>query len=138
LKTIRIKPRNAIFIYQTRPVSNILEKEPYMNEGQIKKKIATGKSHEVLRNKILSREKVRLDQLSAHISRILGRKIKFYEPSPKKKKEDEYIDLDISIDDEKRSLYLQGSGFLQIAEILSTIEYIEAPLNILLVDEPDL
>lgn len=109
-----------------------------MNEGQIKKKIATGKSHEVLRNKILSREKVRLDQLSAHISRILGRKIKFYEPSPKKKKEDEYIDLDISIDDEKRSLYLQGSGFLQIAEILSTIEYIEAPLNILLVDEPDL
>lgn len=36
-----------------------------------------------------------------------------------------------------KELYLQGSGFLQILEILSTIEYIDAPLKILLVDEPD-
>lgn len=32
---------------------------------------------------------------------------------------------------------LQGSGFLQIVEILSTVEFIDAPLKLLLVDEPD-
>ncbi|MEZ9706973.1 AAA family ATPase, partial [Vibrio breoganii] len=34
-------------------------------------------------------------------------------------------------------LHLQGSGFLQVAEIFSTITYVDAPLSILLVDEPD-
>src|SRR5699024_6004777 len=43
-----------------------------------------------------------------------------------------------SINDSKPyDLHLQGSGFLQIVEILSTIEFIDAPLKLLLVDEPD-
>jgi predicted ATP-dependent endonuclease of OLD family len=137
LRSIPSKPLDAVFVYQTRPVSNILENEPYMNEGQIKRKIATGQSHEVLRNKIISRNNEKLRLLSEQISEITGTKAKFIEPTPRKKNEDEYIDLEIEMDDRKTNLYLQGSGFLQIAEILSTIEYIDAPLNILLVDEPD-
>ena len=40
----KIKLSKAIFIYQTRPVANVLAYEPIMNVGQISKKIKIGKS----------------------------------------------------------------------------------------------
>lgn len=59
-------------------------------------------------------------------------------PSDSRKNKDEFIHLGVSINESKPyDLHLQGSGFLQIVEILSTVEFIEAPLKLLLVDEPD-
>ncbi len=48
--------KNAVFIYQTRPISTIYKNEPFYNNAQIEKKISIGKSHDVLRNKILKTE----------------------------------------------------------------------------------
>ena len=122
-----------IFIYQTRPISNILQKEPFYNIGKIKKSIEKGLSQEVLRNKIISKEIQDVETLENNISNIIGEEIKFSKVSTHQKKNDEFITLNIN----NKDLYLQGSGLLQIIEILSTINYVDAPLNILLVDEPD-
>ena len=127
----------AVFIYQTRPVAGVHQFEPYYNEAQIKKKIQKGSSHEVLRNKIIAKRKTIFD-LESGISEILEKTVKFTLPSAVRRDKDEYIQLGVSIDDSKPyDLHLQGSGFLQIVEILSTVEFIEAPLKLLLVDEPD-
>lgn len=127
----------AIFIYQTRPVAGVHQFEPYYNEAQIKKKIQKGYSHEVLRNKIISKRKS-IANLESSISEILQKNVKFSIPSDARKNKDEFIQLDVSINDSKAyDLHLQGSGFLQIVEILSTVEFIDAPLKLLLVDEPD-
>ncbi|PSJ45251.1 hypothetical protein C7H85_11385 [Zobellella endophytica] len=127
----------AIFIYQTRPVAGVHQYEPYYNEAQIKRKIQKGSSHEVLRNKIISKRRS-ISDLEGSISEILDKKVKFDIPSPARKDKDEFIRLGVSIDGSKYyDLHLQGSGFLQIVEILSTIEFIDAPLKLLLVDEPD-
>ena len=67
-----IKLKDAIFIYQTRPVANILQNEPFMNKGQVKKKIKISKSQEVLRNKIISKNNEGLRDLEKSISDILG------------------------------------------------------------------
>ncbi|WP_323592445.1 hypothetical protein [Aliarcobacter butzleri] len=48
-----IKLSESVFIYQTKPISNIPQKEPFYNHAQILKKIFVGKSLEVLRNKLL-------------------------------------------------------------------------------------
>jgi len=48
--------KNALFIYQTRPISTIFKNEPFYNNAQIERKISIGKSHDVLRNKILKTE----------------------------------------------------------------------------------
>lgn len=127
----------AIFIYQTRPVAGVHQFEPYYNEAQIKRKIQKGYSHEVLRNKIIAKRKS-ISDLESSISEILEKDVKFTMPSDARKNKDEFIQLDVSIDRSKYyDLHLQGSGFLQIVEILSTVEFIEAPLKLLLVDEPD-
>ncbi len=127
----------AIFIYQTRPVSGVHQFEPYLNEAQIKKKIQKGSSHEVLRNKILSKRRT-VDTLESNISDVVGKDVKFRLPAVTRREKDEHIKLEVSIDSGKfYDLHLQGSGFLQIVEILSTIEFVEAPLKLLLVDEPD-
>ncbi|CUZ17410.1 MULTISPECIES: ATP-dependent nuclease [Serratia] len=127
----------AIFIYQTRPVAGVHQFEPYYNEAQIKRKIQKGYSHEVLRNKIIAKRKS-ISDLESSISEILEKDVKFAMPSDTRKNKDEFIQLDVSIDSSKYyDLHLQGSGFLQIVEILSTVEFIEAPLKLLLVDEPD-
>ena len=127
----------AIFIYQTRPVAGVHQFEPYYNEAQIKRKIQKGYSHEVLRNKIIAKRKS-ISDLESSISEILEKDVKFTMPSDARKNKDEFIQLDVSIDSSKYyDLHLQGSGFLQIVEILSTVEFIEAPLKLLLVDEPD-
>lgn len=127
----------AIFIYQTRPVAGVHQYEPYYNEAQIKKKIQKGSSHEVLRNKIIAKRRTILE-LETSISEILERRVKFSLPATNRREKDEYIDLRVSINDSKPyDLHLQGSGFLQIVEILATVEFIDAPLKLLLVDEPD-
>ncbi|GAC28621.1 ATP-dependent nuclease [Brumicola pallidula] len=127
----------AIFIYQTRPVAGVHQFEPYYNEAQIKKKIQKGSSHEVLRNKIISKRKS-ISDLEASISEIVEKEIKFTLPPTTKREKDEYVCLDVSVDGSKPyDLHLQGSGFLQIVEILATVEFVDAPLKLLLVDEPD-
>lgn len=127
----------AIFIYQTRPVSGVHQYEPYYNEAQIKRKIQKGSSHEVLRNKIIAKRKS-ISELESSISEILEKTVRFTMPSDSRKNKDESIQLGVSINGSKPyDLHLQGSGFLQIVEILSTVEFIEAPLKLLLVDEPD-
>lgn len=122
-----------IFIYQTRPIANVLQKEPFLNEGKIKNKIENGSSQEVLRNKILTKTPEELKILEQNISDVIEQPVKFSKITPNQKKNDEYINLKIN----DKDIHLQGSGLLQIIEILSTINYIEAPLNVLLVDEPD-
>lgn len=127
----------AVFIYQTRPVAGVHQYEPYYNEAQIKRKIQKGSSHEVLRNKIIAKRRS-ISDLESSISEILEKTVKFDMPSDSRKNKDEFIQLGVSINESKPyDLHLQGSGFLQIVEILSTIEFIEAPLKLLLVDEPD-
>lgn len=127
----------AIFIYQTRPVAGVHQFEPYYNEAQIKKKIQKGYSHEVLRNKIISKRHS-ISQLEGSISKIVEKSIQFKLPRQAKRDKDEYVCLDVSVNGSKPyDLHLQGSGFLQIVEILATVEFIDAPLKLLLVDEPD-
>jgi ABC-type branched-subunit amino acid transport system ATPase component len=127
----------AVFIYQTRPVAGVHQYEPYYNEAQIKRKIQKGSSHEVLRNKIIAKRRS-ISELEASISEILEKTVKFNMPSDSRKNKDEFIQLGVSINESRPyDLHLQGSGFLQIVEILSTVEFIEAPLKLLLVDEPD-
>lgn len=127
----------AIFIYQTRPIAGVHQFEPYYNEAQIKRKIQKGSSHEVLRNKIISKRKS-ISDLEKSISQIVEKEIKFTLPPSTRREKDEYVCLDVSVDGSKPyDLHLQGSGFLQIVEILATVEFIDAPLKLLLVDEPD-
>lgn len=127
----------AIFIYQTKPISGVHQYEPYYNEAQIKKRIQKSSSHEVLRNKIIAKRRS-IEQLEHNISKILEKDVKFELPALNRKDKDEHVDLKVSVDGSKAyDLHLQGSGFLQIVEILSTIEFIQAPLKLLLVDEPD-
>ena len=47
----RCSLKNAVLIYQTRPISTIYRNEPFYNNAQ-EKKVSIGKSHDVLRNKI--------------------------------------------------------------------------------------
>ena len=132
-KSKNTKLDEIIFIYQTRPIANVLQKEPFLNQGKIKNKIENGLSQEVLRNKILTKTNDELIILENDISKVIDQQVKFSKITPNQKKNDEYINLKIN----DKDIHLQGSGLLQIIEILSTINYIEAPLNILLVDEPD-
>ncbi|MFS1440864.1 AAA family ATPase [Vibrio sp. 10N.286.46.E10] len=127
----------AIFIYQTRPVAGILQYEQYHNDAQVKKKIQKGLSHEVLRNKIIAKRDT-ITELQERITSILGKTVEFELPPKTRARTDEFVSLKVSIGaGKKQDLHLQGSGFLQIVEILSTIEFLDAPLKLLLVDEPD-
>lgn len=46
-----------IFIYQTKPISQITLDEPFYNNAQILKKISLAKSNQLVRNKILKTQK---------------------------------------------------------------------------------
>lgn len=138
LREKKIKLSKAIFIYQTRPVASVLANEPIMNTGQISKKIEEGKSQEVLRNKIvIGRTPDQIKQLTNTVRDIVNYNFEFDYVNRTKKDIDEHVDLKIKVNGKSLDLHLQGSGFLQVAEIFSTITYVEAPLSILLVDEPD-
>lgn len=135
LKTKHIKLDEAIFLYQTSPIAQVLSQEPFMNEGQVRKKIMRGKSQEVLRNKILLHRN--LQQLEQQVSNVLGSEIKFKILNKNLKNKDEYINLQVLNQSKQFDLHLQGSGLIQISEIFATVDYLDSKLNILLIDEPD-
>lgn len=136
LNHLRIKLDEVLFIYQTKPISNILSKEPFMNNGQVLKKISIGKSHEVLRNKIIKKSGNEKLIFENQISKVLCKDYHFIFKNTNQTN-DEYIDLKVLSNNKELDIHLQGSGFLQVAEIFSTIGYIENAMNILLIDEPD-
>ncbi|MDY3352383.1 AAA family ATPase [Riemerella anatipestifer] len=135
LKTKHIKLDEAIFLYQTSPIAQVLAQEPFMNEGQVRKKIMRGKSQEVLRNKILLHRN--LQRLEEQVSNVLGSEIKFKILNKSLKNKDEYINLQVLNQTKQFDLHLQGSGLIQISEIFATVDYLDSKLNILLIDEPD-
>lgn len=120
-----VNASNVISINETRPIANIIANEPRMTSGQIKEKIAKGKSYEVLRNKIINREA----QVANHIEYVTGTK-----PTFSWSDNNAYIEMKV----DHKNILSCGSGFLQMAEIFSSIEFSsEAKIRILLIDEPD-
>lgn len=135
LRTKHVKLDDAIFLYQTNPIARVLAQEPFMNEGQVRKKIMRGKSQEVLRSKILLHNNV--TDLETQVSNVLGKPVKFQITNQNKKDKDEYINLQVENGGHSLDLHLQGSGLIQVTEIFATVDYLESKLNILLIDEPD-
>lgn len=115
-----------ISVSETRPVANIIVKEPYMYKAQVMDKIAKGKGYEVLRNKI----KDIIPDVENHINNVLQANYHITEVDRGNK---QYISLQV----DGKNILSYGSGFLQLAEIFSSIEYIGAEIGILLIDEPD-
>src|SRR5690606_35511532 len=56
----------VIFIYQTRPISSVNQKEPYFNAAQVKRKILRGSSQEALRNKLI----LKRDMISRSLAKV--------------------------------------------------------------------
>jgi AAA15 family ATPase/GTPase len=138
---------NSIFTYQTKPISQIIKNEPFYNHAQIIKKISLAKSNELIRNKILKSKKKnsaivkeRFEYLENKIQNVLGvnYSIKWKNDN---QNDDEYVRITIKEEEKKEvEIALMGSGFLQIVEIFSTLQFInhnENCLNIILIDEPD-
>ena len=113
-------------INEAKTVTNIIVREPYMYKGQIKDKISKGKSYEVLRNKIITNMK----EVESRISKVLDKEYTFKEIDKENKN---YIELHVN----SNNLLSYVSVFLQLAEIFSSIEFIDAEINILLFDEPE-
>lgn len=127
---------NFIMFFETRPIYSITSKEPYMNKGQVLSKISKGKGHEVLRNKIIgySTTKESRMRIEEHIYNITGERFEFTEREQGNR---EYIKLMVRKNGSTTDLLSQGSGFIQMAEIFSSREYVDANLSVLLIDEPD-
>lgn len=134
--------RNVIFINKTIPVFKALKNEPFYNKAQMLKKIALGKSNEVIRNKILRCEHpdTKFELLECRINKILNTEIKISVKNANKQDE-EFVRITIQERDKKAvDIALIGSGVIQVLEILSTMELVnknEHGLNLLLIDEPD-
>lgn len=139
--------KNAIFIYQTRPISTIFKNEPFYNNAQIDKKISIGKSHDVLRNKILKTENTqakkvaeKFEKLEGRINRVLksNYQIRFKNNN---RSDEEYVRITAQCTTHRElEISMMGSGFLQVVEIFSTIEYMEnskGGICLILIDEPD-
>lgn len=139
--------KDAIFIYQTKPIATITRNEPFYNNAQITKKISIAKSHDVLRNKVLKTEDSSASKVSEKYLKLESRlrnvikenyKIRF---KNKNRQDDEYIRITIEDESEKElELSLMGSGFLQVVEIFSTLEYMDSTfdgIHLMLIDEPD-
>lgn len=105
-----------------------------MYPGQVKKKIEKGKSHEVLRNKIIACD---LELLTRRMKEVLGTDFAFRTPPRTERERVEYINLLVEQNGKRLDVGLQGSGFLQVAEIFSSIAIMDNALNVLLIDEPD-
>lgn len=134
MDSVGTKLTDFLFIQQTEPVAKVLAKEPYMFPGQIRKKIEKGRSHEVLRNKILSSD---VDTLTQRMRRVLDCDFEFKVPPRTAREKEEYINLYVIQNEKKIDIGLQGSGFLQVAEIFSSMAIMDNALNVLLIDEPD-
>lgn len=134
MESTETKLTDFLFIQQTEPVAKVLSKEPYMFPGQIRKKIEKSKSHEVLRNKILASDRTLLIE---RMQKVLDYEFDFKIPTRTAKDKEEYIKLNVEQNGTKLDIGLQGSGFLQVAEIFSSMAIMDNALNILLIDEPD-
>lgn len=134
--------RNVIFLYQTRPIFHSIKNEPFYNNAQLMKKISLGKSHEVIRNKILKSEHPddKFIALETRLNRVFNSNIKFRWKNSNRQ-DHEFVKITIQEGTKKEiDLSLIGSGILQVIEIFSTLEFIsnrDHCLNILLIDEPD-
>jgi len=126
---------SAIYLYQTNPISSVLSEEPFMNLGQVSKKMMRGKTQEVLRNKIRNHSNSSI--LNEQVSFVLEKPIEFIVANQEYSHIDEYINIRINRGGRGGELYMQGSGLLQVTEIFATLNYLDAELNILLIDEPD-
>ncbi|WP_373482736.1 ATP-dependent endonuclease [Acetobacterium sp.] len=120
---------NFLIICESRPIANIVAKEPYMYKSQVLDKISRGKGYEVLRNKIIKSSHIK-ELIEEHITNVMNDEYRFNEVDKDNKT---YIRLLVN----GTNILSQGSGFLQIAEIFSSLEYINAGMYILLIDEPD-
>lgn len=120
---------NIIVISESRPIANIIVKEPYMYRTQVIEKISKGKGYEVLRNKII-RSDASTERIENHLRNVFETEYKFNEID---KDTRTYINLNVN----NTNILSQGSGFLQITEIFSSLEYVDAGIYILLIDEPD-
>lgn len=138
---------NIFYTYQTKPISQIVKNEPFYNNGQILKKISLGKSHELIRNKIL-KSKTRNNPSVTEKFKYLETKLKNILEANFQIKwknnnltDDEYVKISIKPPNTKEvDISLMGSGFLQILEIFSTLQFIsnrQNCLNVILIDEPD-
>lgn len=125
--------RNIIMISETRPIAHIVSKEPKMYDEQIIAKMAKGRGYEVLRNKITQSNEKR-EKIGQYVSNVMNEDIQFIEKS---RDMTGYIKVMVKKGNNTVDLLSQGSGFLQIAEIFSSLEYAEADLHIFLIDEPD-
>ena len=101
---------NAVSIYESRPIANIIANEPKMTMAEIKEKSFKGKSNEVLRNKILSNE----HKIEEHIEAICRKQLKFSSSDRRG-----YIDMKI----DGKDILSYGSGFIQLVELFASIEY---------------
>ena len=133
--------RNAIFLNKTIPVFKATKNEPFYNYAQILKKIALGKSSEVIRNKILRCEhENKFESLEKRLNKVLSSTFKISLKN-RNRQEEEFVRITLQENDKKEvDIALIGSGVIQILEIFSTLELInknENSLNILLIDEPD-
>lgn len=147
IKSKQCSLRNTLFIYQTRPISTIFKDEPFYNNAQIERKISIGKSHDVLRNKILKTENSQASKVSERFSSLEGRLERVLKDKytirfkNKNRTDEEYVRITIQNKKHRElEVSLMGSGFLQILEIFSTIEYIEKNTDgicLILIDEPD-
>ena len=115
-----------IAINESKPIPNIIAKEPYMFKAQVMDKIAKGKSYEVLRNKV----KDHMEEVQNHINHVMESEFSFTEHDKDNKT---YISIRV----DGKDLFSFGSGFLQLTEIFSSMEYVDPAINILLIDEPD-
>ncbi|MDM0549256.1 ATP-dependent nuclease [Clostridium perfringens] len=130
------KLNELISVFDTRPIAGIITNEPYMYKDQVLSKISKGKGYEVLRNKIIghSKNKESKRRVENSIKNVIGEEIEFIEKNQNNR---EYIKLMVKKGNKAVDILSQGSGFIQIAEIFSSIEYINSELYILLIDEPD-
>lgn len=115
-----------IAINESRPVPNIIAKEPYMYKDQVRDKIAKGKNNEVLRNQVVAN----LSEVQTRINRVMDTSYTFSEYD---KDDKTYISVHVN----GKDIFSYGSGFLQLTEIFASMEYAEPEIYILLIDEPD-
>ena len=135
-----------IFIYQTKPVSQIIQEEPFYNDAQILKKISLAKSHQLIRNKIyktMKRSGLVADRfliLEEKIENVIGHKFSLRWRN-RNQNDDEHVKIGVIEEGKKEvEIALMGSGYLQVVEIFSTLQFIEKLdncINIVLIDEPD-
>lgn len=78
-----------------------------------------------------------IELLTERMKRVLDCDFDFKVPTRTAREKEEYINLYVTQNGKKIEVGLQGSGFLQVAEIFSSMAIMDNALNVLLIDEPD-